>query len=451
MLFVLQHLHVDVEPPGDTMTVFHPPRDITAVEQVFRWFFSVPRWVQLGGVVLAIALGIAAVVLLVRWRRELADWVLHQHRTTPVGWKIAGAIAAIGVLMALVSGSTTFYVYSQNNNQFCLSCHELHDEVYERFQRSKHHTVAKLRCHDCHDEPLVAEVRQIGRWMLLRPAEVGPHAPVPRKVCAQCHIQRNPGKTWERIIATAGHSVHLLTDTAKALHIECLTCHGVTAHQFVPVARTCAQAGCHEQAGQIRLGRMAGQTALHCVACHPFTAPLSETHSLATGRGALVPGLHNCLQCHAMKTRLAEYVPADDPHKGRCGDCHDPHRQTTVADAYKTCTNAGCHAGVDTLTPFHRGLHPGLLARCGDCHKPHTWTVKGPACLECHENIMRRPPGPTLPSPPKGKATRRASALGVADTLLAVARHAAALDTPSSSSSSARPRGHAPSPLAEFR
>src|SRR5512132_3745994 len=60
MVQASQGLHVDVRPPGDTMTVFHPPRDITPVEQVIRWFFSVPQWVQLAGAVLAIAIGIVA-------------------------------------------------------------------------------------------------------------------------------------------------------------------------------------------------------------------------------------------------------------------------------------------------------------------------------------------------------------------------------------------------------
>ena len=54
-----------------------------------------------------------------------------------------------------------------------------------------------------------------------------------------------------------------LSDTAKALRIECLTCHGVTAHRFVPVAQTCAQSGCHEQI-KFQLGKMAGQTSQHC-------------------------------------------------------------------------------------------------------------------------------------------------------------------------------------------
>ena len=54
-----EKLHVSQRVPGDTLTVFHPPRDISAVETVIRWFFSVPQWVQLGGAILAIVLAIS--------------------------------------------------------------------------------------------------------------------------------------------------------------------------------------------------------------------------------------------------------------------------------------------------------------------------------------------------------------------------------------------------------
>ena len=54
------------------------------------------------------------------------------------------------------SAGTVFFAYSQHNNQFCISCHTLHDEVYQRFQQSRHHTVAELTCHECHTEPLTA-------------------------------------------------------------------------------------------------------------------------------------------------------------------------------------------------------------------------------------------------------------------------------------------------------
>ena len=394
MLQSPQRLHVDVRAPGDTMTVFSPPLDITPTERVIRWFFSVPQWVQLTGAVLAIIVGLIAIVLVWRNARALRAWMRERHHSTPIFWKtVLGAVAVL-VLLGMGGSGASFFVYSQNNNQFCLSCHTLHDEVYQRFQQSKHHRVANLRCHDCHAEPLVAETMQIVKWMLLRPTEVGPHAPVPRAVCAGCHIKDNPDSTWKRIIATAGHTVHLATDTAKKLRIECLTCHGVTAHRFVPVAQTCAQSGCHKQT-EIRLGKMAGQTSLHCTTCHQFTAPVSDsgTHvAFAT----LVPTQRNCLGCHEMRKVIERFVPANDPHEGRCGDCHNPHTQTTPAGAFKSCTNAGCHVRPDTLTPFHRGTHIRALPNCGACHQEHTWKVRGQSCLACHQNIYKTPPKPAF-------------------------------------------------------
>ena len=61
------------------MTIFHPPRDITAVERVFRWFFSVPQWIQVTGVVLAFVLGVTATVIVWRQRRPLLEFARHRH------------------------------------------------------------------------------------------------------------------------------------------------------------------------------------------------------------------------------------------------------------------------------------------------------------------------------------------------------------------------------------
>jgi NapC/NirT cytochrome c family, N-terminal region len=399
-------LHVDTRAVGDTMTVFHPPHDITAVERVFRWFFSVPQWVQLTGAALAITLALVGVCVVWWQRAHLLEFARQRRLSTPTRWKVAlGAIGLCAVGIFALSGAA-FFTYSQQDNQFCLSCHTLHDEIFQRFQQSKHHTVANLRCHDCHDEPLIAETRQIFYWMTRRPTQVGPHAPVPRAVCANCHIQKDPDKKWKRIVSTAGHTVHLLSDTSKALHIECLTCHGVTAHRFVPVGQTCAQSGCHENT-RFKLGKMAGQTALHCTVCHNFTVPVGEHVSLDSAKRALIPVNANCQTCHAMQQQMAEFVPANDPHKGRCGDCHDPHKQLTPAESWKTCTNSGCHSRADTLTSFHRGIPAKTLADCGSCHKAHTWNLKGDACLSCHKNIYTDNPRvqltTALPAAPGGQ------------------------------------------------
>jgi hypothetical protein len=406
MLQAPQRLHVDVRAPGDTMTVFSPPRDITPVERVMRWFFSVPQWVQLAGAALAIIVGIAALVLVWRNAPAIRAWARERHLETPLFWKAVIGAVAVSVLLGMAGGGTAFFFYSQNDNQFCISCHTLHDEVYQRFQQSKHHRIANLRCHDCHDEPLVAEMTQVAKWMLLRPAEVGPHAPVPRAVCANCHIQNNPDSTWQRIIATAGHTVHLKTDTATKLGIECLTCHGVTAHRFVPVAQTCSQSGCHQNTS-IQLGKMAGQTTLHCVTCHQFTAPVSDTSKVHVAFATLVPGERNCLGCHEMRKVIERFVPENDPHKGECGACHNPHTQKTPGAAFKSCTNSGCHTRPDTLSAFHRGIHTTALSDCGKCHQEHTWKVKGNQCLDCHQNIYKTPPRPAFRSP------RRVSTTGI--------------------------------------
>jgi len=405
ILQAAQRLRVDVRAPGDTMTVFHPPLDTSPVERVIRWFFSVPQWVQLTGAALAIALGVVALILVWKNAGAIRAWIRYRHLTTPPVWKVVIGLMAVAVLLGMAGSGSAFFVYSQKNNQFCLSCHTLHDEVYQRFQQSKHHRVANLRCHDCHAEPLVAEMAQVGKWMIRRPSEVGPHAPVPRAVCAGCHVKVNPDSTWERIIATAGHSVHLLTDTARKLKVECLTCHGVTAHRFVPVAQTCAQAGCHKQM-DIKLGKMAGQTSLHCVTCHQFTAPAPETRDAKVALDVLAPSERSCLGCHEMRKVMQRFVPENDPHKGRCGDCHNPHTQRTPEAAYKTCTTSGCHGRPDTLTSFHRGIHAGALAKCGTCHLQHSWKVQGKSCLDCHQSIFRKVPTPAFRSSQRSPATR---------------------------------------------
>lgn len=382
----MQQLHVDTRAPGDTMTVFHPPRDITPVARVIRWFFSVPQWIELSGAILAAIIAIVAVAVVWRQRHAVVEWARTRHLTTPIFWKIVIGAAAGVTLLGMAGGGAAFYVYSQNDNQFCLACHTLHDEVYQRFQQSKHHTVADLRCHDCHDEPLWQETRQIVYWIIDRPSAVGPHAPVPRQACAQCHIQQRADSTWQRIVATAGHSIHVLSDTAKTLKIDCITCHGVTAHRFVPAKQTCEQSGCHEDAS-VRLGKMAGQAMEHCTVCHQFAAPSDETSMVALARGPLVPGETDCLQCHAMQQRLATFVPEKDPHEGKCGSCHNPHTQTEPRQAVRTCEDSGCHTRPDTLTAFHRGLHKGALSDCLACHVAHTWKVKGTQCLDCHKTI----------------------------------------------------------------
>jgi hypothetical protein len=116
----------------------------------------------------------------------------------------------------------------------------------------------------------------------------------------------------------------------------------------------------------------------------------------------------DCFSCHAMTDEIRRFDLAADKHKGNCGMCHDVHKQSKPADAYKSCATAQCHANADTLTAFHRGLGPHSLDRCSACHQAHSWKVKGTNCVACHQGINQdRPRAQRSASVQRPAATRR--------------------------------------------
>ena len=346
----------------------------------FRWFFNQPQWLQIGGLV--VGLVVAIVVLTVAWRRrrELGAWFAARPRAWKLGF--VGAATALA-LLAIGSGAWTWN-YMQHDNGFCVSCHVM-TPAFTRFQTSEHR---KLECHDCHRQSVFASAQELYYWVAERPDKIPPHAPVPTRVCSECHVTDDPDSTWQRIVATAGHRIHLESDSSALDKVECVTCHGQEVHRFVPVDLSCGQSGCHEQV-EIRLGKMAGQTTLHCTGCHAFTRTVSEEIPLDSARRDLVPAEPECLGCHAMREQLADFDANLDPHKGTCGACHNPHEQETPEAAFETCATSGCHVRPDTLTPYHRGISEAALAKCGDCHAAHQWTVGEKTCLSCHADVMR--------------------------------------------------------------
>ena len=138
--------------------------------------------------------------------------------------------------------------------------------------------------------------------------------------------RRKPGRPSRQ---TAGHRTHLESDSSALKgKVECLTCHARSAHRFAPVDSTCSQQGCHlTEDVRIRLGRMAGQTGLHCMVCHKFTARGAGARDLRLRQGRAAPGSKQCFSCHAMRERLADFNPERDPHGGTCGMCHNPHAE----------------------------------------------------------------------------------------------------------------------------
>ena len=351
---------------------------------MLRVFFTLPQWIQIGG---AVAGAIAALVVLVLlWRNRVALWTWLTTRSRPL--KLAlGAAVVIGVLGGAVGGAVSWN-YMQHDNGFCTGCHVM-GPAFARFTQSEH---SRLQCHDCHQQSIFASMRQLYLWVAERPAEIGAHAPVANAVCEQCHAGGDREK-WQRIATTAGHRTHLESDSSALRGVQCVTCHGVEVHHFAPADSTCGS--CHTKSG-IQLAGMKNQTALHCAACHQFTAdvPLLATRDSASS--TLTPGSRQCLACHEMRGQLAGFDLAQDPHAGTCGMCHNPHTQQRPADARQTCT--GCHSDWRG-EPFHRGAsHRARAAECLTCHLPHQAKVDAADCEGCHRAVRgRRAATPPLP------------------------------------------------------
>ena len=301
------------------------------------------------------------------------------RRVPPVLMVALGAGLTAGLVWAGVELYRT-YDYIQHDNDFCLSCHLMVDP-YERFSRSAHRD---LGCKACHRPTIVTRSTMAITQVLENPDSLQAHAYVPNAVCIECHVEGNP-QDWRNVAASAGHRVHLESDDASLSGLECVQCHSSSVHEFSATDRTCGQAGCHESQ-RIVLGEM-GNLTIHCATCHAFSAPVVSADADSVEL-ALQPQREECLSCHAMRERLADFpLAADDPHNGMCGACHNPHEQTVPRDAFESCASAGCHARADTLTPFHRGLDPGVLQNCARCHDAHTFHAEGQECRSCHTDV----------------------------------------------------------------
>jgi hypothetical protein len=346
------------------------PRGLAAI---VRFFLDFPQPLQIAGVVVGVV--VAAIVARLVWKRRapIVRWLTTRPRTV-YAW--AAGVASLLAVAGAGAGMWGWH-YVQHDNGFCTGCHVM-GPAFVRFTESEH---SQLECHDCHQQPVSASMRQLYLWVLERPEEIGEHAPVATEVCARCHIQEDPGETWQAIVSTQGHAVHLESDSSALADVQCVTCHGREVHRFLPLEETCAQSGCHaEEDTRIVLGEMAGaETSFHCVVCHEFAAPLG-----GGAEEALVPSIHDCAGCHEMEPLVADFVPAEDPHEAVCGMCHDPHEQAVEEQAFATCSSTGCHDAPETLTPFHRGLPAGVLDDCARCHSAHTWVVDGDDCTACH-------------------------------------------------------------------
>jgi nitrate/TMAO reductase-like tetraheme cytochrome c subunit len=360
----------------------HPPPIPGPVETVLRAVFNAPAWMWVVGLLLVLGLVGFLVRLLWKQRKAIPAWISTRGR--PVKLALAGL--GLVVLGVAAWGGTRSWNYMQHENGFCMGCHIM-EGPWNKFSldAGKH---SELRCHDCHQQSLYASTRQLVLWVADRPEKIPPHSKVPSERCEACHA-KNESEKWTRIKETAGHRTHLESDSTALKDVQCVTCHGATVHEFIPANKTCGQSGCHEKL-EIRLGKMAAQTELHCVQCHQFTAEVPKLATRDSAAGTLRPGSRQCLGCHEMQKILNDFDPALDPHKGVCGTCHNPHTQETPQAAATTCTTAQCHANWPAVA-FHAGtIHRRVAPRCLVCHQQHTARVDASDCVACHTKVTSR-------------------------------------------------------------
>jgi len=374
---------VQVDTTADTVIVESPLPGGAA--DVARFLLTdVPRWLQITGVVVGVVLFALVVWWLVRRRRDIRQWVVT--RTHP--WKVALAATAVAVIAVVLGAGAWTWNFTQHENAFCTSCHVMNPAVQKFSDKNNEH--GKLSCHDCHQQSTMASARQLYVWVSERPEEIGEHAKVPTKICEGCHVTGDTAR-WQHVAATAGHRVHLESDSSALDTVQCVTCHGLEVHRFRPVRETCGQTGCHKtEDTDLVLGKMAEQTVRHCTVCHQFTADVPALATRDSARGTLVPGKKECLGCHEMRKVLAEFDERRDPHGGKCGTCHNPHTQKTAGAAGKTCASVGCHSNWREES-FHTGdAHRRAAPQCLTCHQPHRAQVDASECENCHRSVRAR-------------------------------------------------------------
>src|ERR1043166_3800692 len=192
--------------PGDTLFPTHDTlaaaagsiRDTVStaplpggVATVLRFFFQVPQWIQIAGAV--VGAGVALWLLALLWRRHasLLGWLRTRSREIRLG--LAGAVVVVLIAAGLVGRKS--WNYMMEDNDFCTGCHIM-ERPFRRFAAGagKHEN---LKCHDCHQQSMYANARQLVLWVAERPEKIGAHPPVPNGRCEGCHQFAGGREPWQ--------------------------------------------------------------------------------------------------------------------------------------------------------------------------------------------------------------------------------------------------------------
>ncbi len=269
---------------------------------------------------------------------------------------LKGALLA-GIVIVAILGIMVgyrYYRYSQEDPQYCASCH-LMKEAFTEWQKGRHRDIVCQRCHQLsileQNQLLVAYVVKGGKQRFSQT-----HGrKKPWNACKKCHIEE-VAQGSITLNKSYGHALHVFMQ-----QIECRTCHKGTVHDFHPNEKACQ--GCHKDRGVHGIG----MEAFSCLKCHSFS---EKTPSM-------IPR-DRCIKCHS-------HIPKTGPMSNLlCHECHKPHGQ--IKPTSNVCISE-CHSNEASVG--QHGLHIKVGLDCLYCHKPHSWRVgKQKAriiCTKCHQ------------------------------------------------------------------
>ena len=291
------------------------------ITPIIQWIFQKPPWVMWGGAVLAVL--VAAAVLW--WLRGNIARIFHYLRTRSGAVKGVMGAAVLLVVLATVAAGMKAYDFTMNDKRFCNGCHIFvpSGQVVERPDSGNYTLVNRmegkhdtLNCHTCHAFHPQKEAVKMVLWMSgVRDSTIPEHGKVPRDVCEKCHEQGAAKETWQAIAKTAGHRTHFESDSTRSRArwsaSPATPARPIASCRWtVPAPRRDAIS---PTTSSIKLGKMAGQTGLHCIVCHQFTRVVPGLATFDSAKGTLVPGSKQCFSCHAMRERLQEFDPGEGP------------------------------------------------------------------------------------------------------------------------------------------
>lgn len=264
---------------------------------------------------------------------------------------ILAAIVIVAVLGAIVG--YRYYRYSQDNPQYCASCH-LMKEAFTEWQKGRHRDVVCQKCHQLsileQNQLLVAYVIKGGKQRFSQT-----HGrEKPWNGCKKCHIDE-VAQGSITLNKSYGHALHVFMQ-----RIDCKICHKGTVHDFHPNEKACQI--CHKDKGVHGIG----MEAFSCLNCHAFS---EKTPSM-------IPR-DRCIKCHTN-------IPKTGPMSNLlCHECHKPHGQ--IKPTSSACISE-CHSNEASVG--QHGLHMKKGLDCLYCHKPHSWVVGKQIarilCTKCH-------------------------------------------------------------------